>query len=163
MGVRDSQRSKVYKAQWASVANYKTALGDLEAVGKFVRRVCRSDWWREHALYPNEEVKIGDGRGARNAFARQVLNQIVLPKWARTDATVLHELSHLTVSTYKPAHGPEFCANYLQLVRKYMGSEPADALKQQFKLCGCKVAGFGAGRPSEMVWEPVVERVSTAL
>jgi putative metallohydrolase (TIGR04338 family) len=56
------------------------------------------------------------------------------PGWAMRELVVLHELSHhITMNTTKSqAHGPEFAANYLELVSFSMSKEVSLLLRAAF-------------------------------
>src|SRR5688500_7785550 len=103
--MRDSQRQRCYDAE--------NQIGDGRAyptVGECQRRVdaiVGSKWWREHAhrgVYgPRSKVTVHDGRGHRNATSYG--GTVALPKWARNDRVILHELAHEALPRGE-RHGP---------------------------------------------------------
>jgi len=83
-------------------------------------------------------LRIADGRGCRRATASYDGQTITLPRWARVEYVMLHELSHLVVHhEFKrrevASHGWQFCMVYLKLVKNVLGPETHDRLKQSFK------------------------------
>lgn len=137
---RDSQRSKVYKAERAAgvmIVNSKPlpTVADVEA---FADRVLRSAVARKISG-GYRGVRVGDGRRCRAASGGP--SKIVIPRWARTQWVVLHELAHTLHLRNHPReafHGWRFCSIYLQIVRAFIGKAAHDSLKQQFKELGVK-------------------------
>ena len=80
MRPRDTQRQKVYN--WERTLPSRTLT--LEESKSLVAKACR----RYSAAIPF----IANGRGTRIAYAG--LGRINLPRWARTDTTVLHEVAN---------------------------------------------------------------------
>jgi len=143
---RDSQRSKVYKAETAHSLWFDEALFDsVGDVQRWVDSICKSRWFKNrfprYALDPKSLMKYGrsadgikvlDGRGRRRACGLR-RGFIKLPIWTRTDLHILHEIAHVVTTTKVASHGREFCANYLALVRQFMGKEEANELRECFK------------------------------
>jgi putative metallohydrolase (TIGR04338 family) len=92
--------------------------------------------------------RVGDGRARRKACWDANVYEIKLPQWARTEAVILHEMAHwivdraAMVGTYgrgrqydadHAAHGKEFAAVFLELVRLQLGAEATKALKASYK------------------------------
>ncbi len=153
---RDSQRSKLYTAEF-TCPWYKTA-GRMESVEEcqaFVDKVVASDWLHREfaATAPWVKIVVEDGRGRRSACAYTIGNRISMPVWSRSRAIVLHELAHHVVddtyrrdykrrqhthgskAEYTPpaAHGWEFAACQLALVRHFMGVKEHDELREAFR------------------------------
>ncbi len=136
---RDSQRSKVYKAETAAGFDKHQPdpdLRDMPALVRFVRRVWRSK--RLRAAWPKcggDPPVVRDGRGHRNATGSAY--RVTLPVWSRNRLVVLHELAHaVTHRQYGWAtagHGHEFCAVFLKLVLWHLGRDAHDRLKAGFK------------------------------
>lgn len=135
-GQRDSQRKKVYRAE-SVLLRFAKPLREVSDVERFLRKQLK----RQAILrrYPDaaEAFRVKDGRGTRNALAYGT-HTISIPLWARNEAIVLHEAAHVITSRHinvrkASAHGWEFCATLLDLVRFIMGREAHDALKQSFK------------------------------
>jgi len=150
---RDSQRSKVYAAerkhsQWYDDNQYAN-LGEIQS---WVDSICKSRWFinrfPRHALDKKAIMKYGrsadgikvlDGRG-RQRPCGSTRGFIKLPKWSRFELVILHEIAHVVTTRYStnnrklPAyHGRDFCANYLTLVRRFLGKEAGKELRECFK------------------------------
>lgn len=127
---RDSQRSKVYRAQW------------------------RSDWWaamhkytwtfenaRDFALLVLAEnngprMRIRKARG--NAVGSWVIqDEMVLRKEHFNPAVVLHEAAHV-LAGMEHGHNRIWARKLLDLVFKYFGKGARDDLKAAFKSGGVK-------------------------
>ena len=124
---RDSQRSRLYKAQWEIGAghNFKT----IPALREYVSAILRHDWWRYY--FPHvPDVTVKDGRGRKNAGAHTTTDgpTILMPRWSRTERVTLHELAHLVTPDAAPAHGPKFARLYVCIVTEYMGHQAGQGL-----------------------------------
>lgn len=134
---RDTQKARVYKSDKALVAVAKPLL-EVADVERFVRRLLTQkrvkDAFPRSALY--QLPRVGDGRRRRAAYGWE--NGIAIPRWARNEAVVVHELAHtIALREYGRGdvafHGWEFCATYLTLTLYGMGREAHDTLKAAFK------------------------------
>ena len=141
---RDSQRSRVYKAEreaFKGHVNLDYILPSLESCEKYARhvaqlkRISRIEYapaHYSHKLKAGWTPTISDGRGSPRA--RALGSVIQLPHWARKKWVILHELTHLLVPWHiRPSHGWEFCATYLKVVLYAEGREAHDLLKASFK------------------------------
>lgn len=136
MSERDSQRSKVYKAERA-IDSYATALPQIADIERFVKKAWASKrvqkaWPKATRIYLPE---VGDGRGRTSAGG--TYNGILMPVWSRNSVIVLHELAHCIVARQygsKPAgHGWQFAGVFLKLVLYMIGREAYNELKRSFK------------------------------
>ena len=129
--MRDSQRSKLYRAEKAAFECFdrepEMTLADCQ---KLVDRAMR--FFREIS-----SPRVSDGRGRRTAWAS--LWEIRLPRWSRRRMWVLHEVAHtisrrLARRKRRPiqGHGKEFARTYMKLVRRFIGRAEADLLKLSF-------------------------------
>lgn len=134
MRPRDSQRSKVYSCEYvlrdAGMVG-RERLETVEEMQAWVNKLLASAWWKKHYRSVSK-VTVKDGRGQRRALAHTWRNTISMPKWSRSKGVIIHELAHLVTPLAAPSHGWEFCANYLELVRHFLGQADHDALKEAF-------------------------------
>ena len=138
MRERDTQRSKVYRAESAadiSGKRYET-IPEIEA---YLNRVFLHEWFKRHHPRARGFV-VKDGRGRSKACGgalgwRSV--KMSLPKWSRCEGVILHELAHgLTEIEWGRGtawHGWEFCKTFLELVKHYQGKEAGERLRLSFK------------------------------
>jgi len=149
MTERDTQRSKLYKAEQV-LDRFAAPLREVADVEKYIARQMKRATLRARygtAVDPDRwSLAIKDGRGTRCALAYGS-HAISLPLWARKDWVVLHELAHVIHNRLSrsfggsriaelhggASHGWQFAAIYLDLVRFCMGAEAHDALKASFK------------------------------
>lgn len=134
---RDSQRSKVYRAEGASKVKGKF-LGTIPEIEAYLERVFSHEWFRRHFPHARRfTVKDGRGRRAAGGSGYGFRAVITMPKWSRFETIILHELAHgLTELEWGRGtawHGWEFCETFLKLVYHYMGREAGDKLKASFK------------------------------
>ena len=137
--IRDSQRSKVYKAEqslpwWKDVDRLET----MEELQGWVDQLWQHRWLRRQFPSAPRRVEVRDGR--RRRFACAGTRTIWMPRWSRSKMIVLHELAHVCEGSESSRlrlitawHGREFCAAYLALVQHYLGAEKATELRAAFK------------------------------
>lgn len=131
--MRDSQRQKVYESEacldWVVEPIYFLTIDTCQW---YVDQLLESKFFRNR--WPLlDEVQVDAGRSIVHAWTEG--SRISLPRWARCEWVILHELSHAIVNTYYPdgaPHGREFCSIYLQLVRWRLGNEAWRTLKENF-------------------------------
>lgn len=135
---RDSQRARVYASDKAleSLSKPLPKVADVEA---YVERLFAMK--RLAKKYPGA-IRSGwslpivkDGRGVRRA--KGGTSGIIIPLWARNEGVVCHELAHTIAwrhfGSAPAAHGWQYCAVYLDIVKWMMGRAAHDALKAAFK------------------------------
>ncbi len=148
---RDSQRSKLYKAE-AVLKPFAEPLPSTKDVERFCKYVW--DLGRVQQAFPQTKVyeipKIKDGRGRRSACAWGG-HTIAIPLWARNSHIVLHELAHIVskrkFGSWIAGHGWEYCETYLTLTLYVLGREAHDALKASFKANKVKFRKPRQGKP----------------
>jgi len=130
--MRDSQRSRVYKAEDSFEIMYPSKeFKTIKETRDFVDKVTTSSWFKKH--WPNVyDIQVDDGRAQRRALAKGP-RHIGLPRWSRTEAIILHEISHCCTWKIGAAHGREFCKTLIRMVQHFMGKEAANHLKVCFK------------------------------
>jgi len=128
----------------------------------YMEKVVSYEWFkaRWHISTPSwvegNAPRVGDGRARRKACWDASCYEIKLPQWARTEAVILHEMAHWIVDRatvpreddrgfWRPqydrdhaAHGIEFAAVLLELVRLQLGAEATKALKAGYKAARVK-------------------------
>lgn len=143
---RDSQRSKVYRAESKHSGRRDIRFAGLRDVHEWLNRITNERWFRNRwpgsaarilaSGKPMHRWQIKDGRGTRHA--RGGYHYMNLPQWARCKLVILHEMAHGLCNTYVAAHGRLFCRTLLELVRYAMGRPAADELKRLFREHGVK-------------------------
>lgn len=139
--MRDSQRSKFWRAVREDVPQLREKLPEVKDIEKFVKRVCTyaSLQRRYPALKVGPAFTIGDGRGM--SYPRRNGTMLCYPTGSRHKYYVLWlialYLDSRRSSAHRPysgaSHGWSMCAVYMDLVRYGMGKEAADELKAAFK------------------------------
>lgn len=138
--MRDTQRSKVYRAEREAFGNnfdkFGSRIEDICDIHTYITKgiAVRATIKRRYANANIEKILIRPGIGARMARGGEI--GLTLPKWARCEPVILHELAHtITIRTLRDIawHGREFCEVYLNLVHFVLGQEASEALKQAFK------------------------------
>ena len=153
MRARDTQRSRVYKAERIALSGMAQPLPTVRDVERFVKRVFAMKRVRD--AFPNMRADwmptVRDGRGRRNACGWD--GGIKIPLWARNEWVVVHELAHTIAWRqygYRVAgHGWQFCAVYLKLVLYTMGREAHDVLKRDFKVCRVRYTAPRVRKPMD--------------
>lgn len=131
MRARDFQRSKVYawenKMFWREHEETKYTLDECRELAA--------------SLYgARVKVKDGRGRGAACAFWDRYPT-IALPRWARNDIVIAHEVAHLFFRNDKsiPGHGALWMAKYIELLGKV--GHDVDLTRESAIEFGLKVKG----------------------
>jgi putative metallohydrolase (TIGR04338 family) len=124
---RDSQRARLYRAE--GEVDTGRRLPTVEKMQAYVDGLLGADWflarWGERTL----EVRPGFGHRRATANEQGVLQ---MPKWARTELVLLHEVAHcLTPVTVAP-HGPEYAGVLVALSRRAMSPGTAQSLEDAF-------------------------------
>lgn len=128
--LRDSQKSKVYKAE--SFLKIRQELND-EEVEEFVLSILVSDVWAEfnkHFIYDkDQDVPLNLNPRAKRVATGGV-NGLTLPDWAKNKGIIIHELAHVVIQrmfNYSikrdrniQSHGKEYCFVYLYLLGHFM-------------------------------------------
>jgi putative metallohydrolase (TIGR04338 family) len=136
--MRDSQRSRVYKAELVLEPTEKfDSLGDLM---KYFKQIERSKFIQDMA--PNLTIWIVDGRGRRRAGCDRItetISKLSFPRSQRNQRMVLHELAHALINytlegKERASHGIEFCSMYVKLVSRFIGRDACFKLKESFRV-----------------------------
>ena len=141
--MRDTQRKRVYDAEDAVIgkARLNSLAGKLSLAEatSVIMQLCRHPLIqaRYEPMF-RAPIIVEDGR----KMASGGLLKIVLPRWARFDWVICHELAHLILHREQQAtfgrrnvyagHGPEFCSIYLDLVEAAIGIEARQQLIASF-------------------------------
>lgn len=142
--IRDTQRSKLYKAEEVLEGPHTKVFRDLQDITAFVEKVVKSKRFRGLSNWKRSvTLRVESGAGRRSAAFKDGHLDVVrltLPVFARKDWIILHELSHYLVYVDEKLngreaaiHGREFCNYYLKLVSYFLGREEADKLKESFR------------------------------
>ena len=131
--LRDSQRSRVYKAQHHLGQGQR--FYSIKGVQTYVNKFINSKWWQNR--FDIEFVKVYViKRKTQWAYCMVPIDKVgalYLPKDMFNEIVVLHELAHLITPDNTPHHGDIFTGNFLHLVRKKMGVKKYNQLKHQFE------------------------------
>lgn len=169
--MRDSQRSKVYAWERKHV-HFETAQPrlSLDEIRTIVGKI-----WCDVFGPTSPPPDIYDGRGCRKACGGAF--HLILPRWAHTATTTMHELGHAIVARrwtivggeVRTGHGPTFVRVFCELLAYYYpGTFRLGTLLKSARACRIKVASRDAGlRPmfarrresSTMAREVFAERI----
>jgi putative metallohydrolase (TIGR04338 family) len=132
--MRDSQRQKIYDAEHASSPG--KAFPTVEECQAYVDRVLKRKRLQRKYSVPRTIV-VHPGHGRRIACATTIYGRrvIKLPRWSRTELTILHEIAHHIADNdgRSWSHNWKFAAVLLTLVREMMGAEAEQALRGQYR------------------------------
>jgi len=166
LGKKMLQPQKIRELYSADTNEYIGSVVEVPASTKqckaYMEKVVSYEWFtaRWHISTPSwvegNAPRVGDGRARRKACWDASCYEIKLPHWARTEAVILHEMAHWIVDratvprednrgfwrpqydTDHAAHGKEFAAVLLELVRLQLGAEATTALKKAYKMLKVK-------------------------
>jgi putative metallohydrolase (TIGR04338 family) len=137
--VKDQAR-RLYSAENVSGVKQSNATLTLTQCQVFTNKILARKYVKDkYGSIP--KITVLDGRGRRSACATGFgsFRVIKLPKWARNEYVILHEVAHHL--TNLNGHRAEFASCLLDLVRHFLGKDSADALQGAFHLEGVKVLG----------------------
>lgn len=126
---RDPQKNRVYAAQRV-INPLGKRIEKVPAIQSYVDQICASRKFKKITGRPAHKVKVLDGRARRSACGCPFTKEIKIPKFYRSERTIIHELAHTLAYD---RHGPEFCWYYIQLVDLQFGSEAAESLRESFR------------------------------
>lgn len=130
MRPRDSQRSKVISATHALPPGKH--IRTVPEIKGYVEKSITSRWFRNRWPWL-KEIKIKDGRGRCNAGAGWNWHDnhfITLPRWARYERYLLHEIAHVVTPRRHAAHGPKFMKNFIALLEWKMKINPRPVFRE---------------------------------
>lgn len=124
--------------------------GTLADAQSYVDSIVRSRWWK--TVCPRwcgrptpRAVQVVAARGAGSCYVAATVDGVLLPqlRMGTEDVrpyltaiaspwSILHELSHVATASSQ-AHGREFAATYLVAVRRWLGTEAANALSEGYR------------------------------
>ena len=125
---RDSQRARLYRAE--NEVDPGKALPTVAAMQAYVDGVAATGWFTDRWGTRTFEVRPGYGHKRATADADGVLQ---MPRWARREMTILHEVAHCVTPVTFAAHGHEYAGVLLAIVRRAMGLAKAQALEESFQ------------------------------
>ncbi|MFE3191356.1 TIGR04338 family metallohydrolase [Nocardia sp. NPDC059240] len=170
MAVRDAQRSQVYDAEGLVRGMFDRAdefglrtvelhgsnitlpierrFASVESVQAYADRVLALNWVRAQWDRASAPVTVRARAGARAAHYESAGAVLAVPlhgsgtAWALRELVILHELAHHLDPELAEtaAHGPEFCARYLELVDGIIGPEAALLMRTTMYSCGVRIA-----------------------
>jgi putative metallohydrolase (TIGR04338 family) len=124
---RDTQRARLYRAEGEVDAGRR--LPTVARMQAYVDELLTAEWfvtrWGRRAV----EVRPGFGHRRATADEHGVLQ---MPKWARTELVLLHEVAHCLTPLTVASHGPEYAGVLVALARRAMSPGTAQALEDAF-------------------------------
>jgi len=132
----DYQRKRLYDAEDAAFGETKywkkCQFKTLTQCKEFAKVVVDTRYWKR--LCGWRTIKLKNGRVY--AYYDGEDRTITLPKWARNELIIIHEMAHyLTDKTQEDSvgHGSHFCGHYLSLVDELFGTDYSMSLVYQFE------------------------------
>lgn len=135
--MRDSQRQRVYDAETL----YEKAGGsrglsfrNKDEIQMYLFNLVQSPWYKkEFPKAPGTvHLRMNGPRVRSSASPVSGIIRIAKNEKHMSELVVLHELAHIA-SGPGAGHGREWCVNYLKLLRKKLGDETEEKLKECFK------------------------------
>lgn len=127
---RDQQRKRLYAAEEFMRSDSRRRIETVPEIQAYVNELCEERWFKKR--WGGHHVVVKDGRGRRRACA--IGNIIKMPRHARFEWVVLHEVAHTLIPAPLAWHGSCFANAYLELVRCRLGKATADKLETRFRI-----------------------------
>ncbi len=125
---RDSQRARLYRAEGQVDAG--RSLPTVPSMQAWVDGLVATDWFV--ARWGDRAFEVRPGFGHRRATADAVNGVLQMPKWARSELVLLHEIAHCLTPLTFASHGPEYAGVLLALARRGIGPGTAQLLEDAF-------------------------------
>ena len=130
-GYRDSDKTKVYKSEWAMQKQVKIRkFKNIEEAAKRAHQIVKSKLWSDlggGTIYLQDNRRMGRATAGR-AF---VGGKIELASTGMDEYTLIHEMTHQLPKCMH--HSVQFRQNLVKLTSRFIGTEAAKILKQEFK------------------------------
>jgi putative metallohydrolase (TIGR04338 family) len=135
------QATRLYAAEELSIKKMSEDM-TLKQCQKFVDKVLARSFVKNNYPWNHGQIIVYDGRRRSSAGAtwRHGSYAILLPKWARNEFVILHEIAH-HVGSPSYGHDYNFADCLLKLVRNVMGKQHALHLQAAFHYKGVKIIG----------------------
>lgn len=137
---RDSQREKLYRAERAVRDEHGgKQFESVEEMQAYIDNLLRQEWFNRTWPHVIHRVTVHSGAGNRRATCSHCWGgynrcpEIKMPRWARCEQILLHELAHALTPVGAAAHGWEFAQAMLRLVKNRIGKEAEKALRLSFR------------------------------
>ena len=124
---RDSQRARLYRAEAEVDAGRR--LPTVEKMQAYVDSLVGADWFVVRWGRRSFDVRPGFGHRRATADEDGVLQ---MPRWARTELVLLHEVAHCLTPRHVAAHGPEYAGVLVAVARRAMSPGTAQSLEDAF-------------------------------
>ena len=124
---RDSQRARLYRAEGGVDPGRR--LPTVDRMQAWVDALVATDWFV--ARWGARCFEVRPGFGHRRATADQD-GVLQMPKWARSELVLLHEVAHCLTPVTLASHGPEYAGILLALARRGMCLGTAQRLEDSF-------------------------------
>jgi putative metallohydrolase (TIGR04338 family) len=124
---RDSQRARLYRAE--GEVHTGRRLPTVERMQAYVDALLAAEWFV--ARWGARAVEVRPGFGHRRATADEH-GVLQMPKWARTELVLLHEVAHCLTPVTVASHGPEYAGVLVALARRAMSPGTAQSLEDAF-------------------------------
>ena len=156
---RDSDKRKVYKAEWAFQRQVKIRKFDnIKQAQRRMDQILDSTRWY-NLCGPFVELEINTRMGRATAGRAFSNKRIQLAESTGMDEyTLLHELCHQLPNCFN--HSIEFRANLIKLVSSFMGRDAAQILKTEFRKSKLKLTHSKPQSPE--TWLKGVARTAKA-
>jgi len=127
---RDHQRSRLYAAETVLATVSRRRIETIPDLQNYVDELCGEQWFQRR--WGSHHLVVRDGRGRRRAGA--IGNIIRMPRHARFEWVVLHEVAHTLTPAPLAWHGSYFANVYRELVRLRLGKAVAHELEVSFRV-----------------------------
>ena len=127
VGPGDRAGVRLYRAEDEIGAGRR--LPTVEVLQAYVDDLGAAEWFRSRWGARAFDVRPGHGHRRATADGNGVLQ---MPRWARTELVLLHEVAHCLTPTMFAAHGAEFAGVLLSLVRRAVDPATAQRLEDAF-------------------------------
>jgi hypothetical protein len=125
---RDSYKARVI----AATGNVPSKLLNPSDLQHLMDRLLKSSWAQKHLIH---RTRWGLYLNA-GPYCRCTRPAIM------TDIHLMHHVAHFMTPVEVAEHGPEYCRNFIEAVRKWVGADEAAELRTELKVQGAKLRSW---------------------
>lgn len=161
----DSQRSKVYKSEWAFQRSFNSEIKMFKTEAeakKYANKILKSATWKKvKSKRAKSNVQIAEKSFRGNIAGQAHHNGSIFldTKTGMDEYTLIHELAHVAGYMH---HDGSFVECLIKLVSRFMGTDKAKALKTEFKKRKVKMSVKTKTPKMPDAWLTMYERTKKA-
>lgn len=139
MGLRDSQRQKVFDAEETLVRLLPSCkLDSFDSTCDYIMTTTNTRWWKTRCPRRASQIRVERARSDSCTSLSFFDGEIRLAQCHYDKITILHELCHLLIPWHCASHGREFCKTMLEMTGRFISPGAKGMLRAEYRKRGVK-------------------------